>query len=75
MKQQQLRRADRNRDRFRAPTSRRPKRRFGQRHRQSAIAQIVRRFRQARDGDLARRRLHALLVIQIERRRQSPQIV
>ena len=48
---------------------------FGQRHRQAAIAQIVRRFGKALVDDLANRRLHPLFVIHIERGRQSPQIV
>ena len=46
-----------------------------QRHRQAAIAQIVRRLGQARVDDLANRRLHALFVVHVERRRQSPHLL
>ena len=47
---------------------------FRQRHRQSAIAQIVRGFRQPCAHDLAHRRLHALFVLHVERRRQAPEL-
>ena len=52
-----------------------PKRAFGQRHRQAAVAQIVRRFGQPVGDDLADGVLHALLVLHVERRRQSPQLL
>ena len=48
---------------------------LGQRHGQSAVAQVVRRFRQPLRHDLADGVLHALFVLHIERRRQAPKLL
>ena len=53
----------------------RPEAAFGERHGETAIAEIVRRFGEARGDDFADGLLHALLMVQIERGRQAPKLL